>query len=141
MLSTPKGNWRCGVTGAQSRCPRLRQCQYYSGAASEGLAAGLAGFAEGSTGCDDGALRCCGAAPLGSELAWPGAGAACDGIALRWPKLGFCALQSVTSCASTFGKGLLARGGCGVFGGDAAVIPYPSGSGFTGRILAFSRAL
>ena len=46
------------------------RCQSHSGAASGGLAAGLDGVAGGSTGCDDGALRCCGAA-LGSGLDCP----------------------------------------------------------------------
>jgi hypothetical protein len=39
---------------------------------------------------------------------------ACDGGALRWPKFGFCALQSATSCRLICGKGLPARRGCGV---------------------------
>jgi hypothetical protein len=36
------------------------------------------------------------------------------GDAVRWPKFGFCALQSSTSFPSTCGNGLLARRGCGV---------------------------
>jgi hypothetical protein len=59
-----------------------------AGAACGGVATGLGGLAGGTT--------------------------ACDGGALRWPRFGFCALQSATSCRSIFGKGLLARGGCGV---------------------------
>ena len=38
----------------------------------------------------------------------------CGGRATRCPKFGFCILQSATSFGSICGKGLLARGRCGV---------------------------
>jgi hypothetical protein len=51
-----------------------------------------------------------GRSPRASTGGW----AACDGGALRWPKFGFCALQSATSCRLICGKGLPARRGCGI---------------------------
>jgi hypothetical protein len=89
------------------------RCQSHSGAACGGLAAGLAGLAGGSTACDDGALRCCGAALGAGSTALVAEPLA---MALRYAgrSSDFCALQSATSCGSIFGKGLLARGGCGV---------------------------
>jgi hypothetical protein len=69
--------WRAGFATLTGRALRANGARpagdtlIYSGAASGELVAGLAGLAGDSTACDDGALRCCGAA-LGSGLACPG---------------------------------------------------------------------
>ena len=61
---------------------------------------------------DGGQLRCpaganCGLAACGSGLTRADGSVACDGSVVRWPKFGFCALQSATSCPSICGRGLL----------------------------------
>ena len=53
----------------------------------------------------------------GGGFVWAGGSTGCDGggaLRFPWPKFGFCALQSATSCGLICGKGLLARRGCGV---------------------------
>ena len=78
-----------------------------------GVAGGWGGTAciGGSTDSDGGPLRCpranCGLAACGSGLTRADGSVACDGSVVRWPKFGFCALQSATSCPSICGRGLL----------------------------------
>src|ERR1700722_11249054 len=60
------------------------------------------GAAAGGSGCAGGAI-----VGAGGATVWAGG-------ALGWPKFGFCALQSATSCGLTVGRDLLARRRCGV---------------------------